>query len=482
MNCQQGNALACCMLFIALGALFTISLPPAHSQGSYPGYGTNVASALGARMTAEMGFQWIRVYYPEQVDDAERYGLKVLLLLGWEFPLTDVSSWGDYVYDMVSRYRGRVAAYQICNEPNLAEMWHKPQHADPAEYVAFLREAYIRAKQADPSCIIVSAGLAVNGGAGTLAMDDVEFLRGMYAAGAKPYFDVLGAHPYGFGYAPEDGSSNPVHCFRRVEQERAVMLQYGDAAKPVWATEFGWIIDPGEECRYYDGWPGRWWQRVSAQTQADYLVRAYRWARTNWPWMGVMFVWNMDYDLVAWNDYCDQKSWFAILNHDGTPRPAYWELARMAQGPLTPTPGPTATQSPGTGIVVGRVLLQGRSNHAGALVSSAGRSSTTRDDGSFRIEQIPAGVCELNVQMAGYLLHRQSGLTIDPGTTLTLPDILLRAGDVNGDGVVNLFDLVAISIRCGSQVPVGTAEDVNGDGDVDLLDLVLVSTNYGASQ
>lgn len=54
--------------------------------------------------------------------------------------------------------------------------------------------------------------------------------------------------------------------------------------------------------------------------------------------------------------------------------------------------------------------------------------------------------------------------------------------DVNGDGVVNLLDLVAIAVayRKSGQA-LDQRADVNRDGVVDLLDLVLVSTNYGRS-
>jgi len=81
--------------------------------------------------------------------------------------------------------------------------------------------------------------------------------------------------------------------------------------------------------------------------------------------------------------------------------------------------------------------------------------------------------------MAGYLPYSLSGLIVYAGRVVVLSDIVLYAGDINGDGLVNLFDLVAVSIRYGTQASSSTPEDVNGDGNVNLFDLVLVSTNYG---
>ncbi|MBC7261413.1 MAG: hypothetical protein H5T63_05320 [Chloroflexi bacterium] len=54
--------------------------------------------------------------------------------------------------------------------------------------------------------------------------------------------------------------------------------------------------------------------------------------------------------------------------------------------------------------------------------------------------------------------------------------------DVNGDGIVNLLDLVAVALAYRASGPVvGPRADVNRDGVVNLLDLVLVSRNYGRS-
>jgi endonuclease YncB( thermonuclease family) len=56
--------------------------------------------------------------------------------------------------------------------------------------------------------------------------------------------------------------------------------------------------------------------------------------------------------------------------------------------------------------------------------------------------------------------------------------------DVNADLVVDLFDLVRVASRYGTQRPPGPqprlSEDTNGDGVVDIADLVCVSANFGS--
>lgn len=61
------------------------------------------------------------------------------------------------------------------------------------------------------------------------------------------------------------------------------------------------------------------------------------------------------------------------------------------------------------------------------------------------------------------------------------PRVPLSPGDVNRDGLVNLFDLVAVSVRYGIRVPLGTPEDTNADGKVDIFDLVVVAASFGSA-
>ncbi len=72
-------------------------------------------------------------------------------------------------------------------------------------------------------------------------------------------------------------------------------------------------------------------------------------------------------------------------------------------------------------------------------------------------------------------------LALHPSFTST--SLLLTArpaidGDINLDGVVDIFDVNAVSAQWGTAGPQG---DVNGDGTVDMYDINDISSNWGAS-
>ncbi|MDP6594741.1 MAG: invasin domain 3-containing protein [Candidatus Poribacteria bacterium] len=70
--------------------------------------------------------------------------------------------------------------------------------------------------------------------------------------------------------------------------------------------------------------------------------------------------------------------------------------------------------------------------------------------------------------------------TITVAGEVSQPEPQKLTGDVNGDGTVNIFDLV---IAAGSFGKTGTdiMGDVNGDGGVNIFDLVIVAGNFGQS-
>jgi hypothetical protein len=291
------------------------------------------------------------------LNQIEAHNLKVIARLGsqpaWAAPDTalpeitppdDLQDFYDYVFAVASRYKGRIQAYQIWNEPNLAREWGN-QPPNPVEYADMLRVGYQAVKAADPQAIVVSAGLAPTTRDDNHAMPDVHFVQGMYNAGASPWFDALGVHAAGFKSQPEidpaDVAANPtlnngdsapeelrrVYAFRHVEDIRAIMVANGDETKKIVILEFGWTIDPRPESPYF-------WHAVSPEQQDKYLQRAYAYAETHWqPWIGLMSViyianpqWTTD----------DEQSYWSVVYPDYPAlrtAPAYYGLLTMPKVP-----------------------------------------------------------------------------------------------------------------------------------------------------
>ncbi len=325
------------------------------------------------RLIHDAGFRWIRQQFPWEdieisakgdfwdhrwnvsawekydrlVDMAEAQGIEIIARLdnppawsramgdaeGWSMaPPDDYADFGDFVYAVVSRYKGRIRYYQIWNEPNIYPEWGD-QPADPAGYVELLRIAYERAKEADPDCIVIAAGLAQTTEEtppefGPRNMSDLLYLEKMYEAGVQGAFDIMGAQLYGLWTGPYDRRVGRDRTnFARVTLLREIMVRHGDADKPIWATEVGWNALPEEV-------PAPpLYGRVSEETQAVYAIQAYRRAANEWPWMGVMSYWFFRRPSDAERD----QAWyyFRLLEPDFEPLPAFDALTWLAQQPPT---------------------------------------------------------------------------------------------------------------------------------------------------
>jgi polysaccharide biosynthesis protein PslG len=254
-------------------------------------------------------------------------------------PPLNYGDYSDFIYALMQRYRtgspyGRIAAIEVWNEPNLQKDWGDlpVNRQQAADYTRLLQGAYQAAKRADPNVTVVSAALSPTGWNDETARPDDVYLHWLYQAGFASWFDALGVHGLGYRWAPEtvptsaEGYSHPSFYFRRVEQMREIMVQYGDADKQIWLTEFGWHTDPVH--------PTFSWFRVTEEEKGDYIVRAYRLAQERWaPWIGVMTLWTMPDP--RWTTQQEQYYW-AILEPDGTERASYRILVDAYRGGLLP--------------------------------------------------------------------------------------------------------------------------------------------------
>jgi len=297
--------------------------PPARL--SLAGEGINVVDYGEANLARlrPLGFGWIQVFNPPTY---RIHGYKVL----YRVPLDEathgdqaaVNTWAERLESLARERRGVIHAYAIGNEVNLSREWGG-QPPDPARYARLLAIAYARIKTADPDALVISAGIAPTGGASAGAADDLAYAEALLQAGIADYIDGYGFHPYGFAYSPEHAPDDPAArglLFRRAEAHRRLMEAYGAGDKLMWATEFGWLLDPSEEGMACS-WPELDWQRVTARQQADYTVRAFLFARANWPWMGPMFLWNYDFSRAPQHpDPCEQMKFFSLLDLQGNER------------------------------------------------------------------------------------------------------------------------------------------------------------------
>jgi hypothetical protein len=273
--------------------------------------------------------------------------------------------------------RGKVRAYEIGNEPNLWMFWGQ-QDPNPERYARLLCRVYATIKAVDANATIVSAGLAparTPPDLWDLAMDDHVFAQRMFDTLQAefpeqfPCFDAFGFHPQSFPYPPElsfeelqqqypQDNGNGFY-FRASEWYHALLEERGVGDRPIWLTEFGWLRDPAEDpwdgpppyatygwCNSPQGLGEGQWMKVSEQQQADYLVRAFQYADAHMPWVGVMFVFNLDWNSQGWE--CSHTKFFSIYKAttgrpDSDPRTrvpalAVSALANMSKRPALPAP------------------------------------------------------------------------------------------------------------------------------------------------
>jgi hypothetical protein len=259
-------------------------------------------------------------------------------------PPDSYADYADFLGATAARYRGRVMFYQIWNEPNLAYEWNWTT-PDPEHFVELLRLGYAAIKAADPAAVVLFPSLAPTDGLDVYRapMSELEYLERVYAAGGGQYFDIMSAQAYGLGQPPDEHryvklGKRPLRPLdtrtdvSRLVLLREVMERNGDARKAVWISEFGYVGDSPDippESRTTWGAP------VSEEQKAAYLVGLLSRARREWPWVGVMNVWFLRWGGYQAPDPRDPTAYFAIVDRDFQPLPAYDALkAYTARGPI----------------------------------------------------------------------------------------------------------------------------------------------------
>jgi hypothetical protein len=198
---------------------------------------------------------------------------------------------------LARRYGTQLAALEIWNEPDQSNENYFAGPGKAAHYAALVRAAYPAVKQASPNLPVL---------AGSLVGSNGSFLRALYAAGIKGYYDGLSVHFYNLTLA----SLRSIH---------EVQLAGGDS-RPLWLDEFGW-----SSC-----WPRQRVQQeqacVTPGVQAANLRSAFR-AMGHTPYVAAALVYKLQ-------DSAHED--FGMLAQGGAHKPAFTALSHVLSSPLAP--------------------------------------------------------------------------------------------------------------------------------------------------
>jgi len=136
-------------------------------------------------------------------------------------PPANIQDWIDYVQIVTTRYKGKVAYYEMWNEINLKQTWT----GTPAQILSLQQAAYSVIRSNDPNAQLISANLTTSNG-----LPMFEKLLGLGYANSA---DIIGYHFYVSPNPPEDIAT-------LASRVSSLLALYG-VNKPIWNTETGWL-------------------------------------------------------------------------------------------------------------------------------------------------------------------------------------------------------------------------------------------------
>ncbi len=213
------------------------------------------------------------------------------------WPPSDPATYAAFLNSLVARYGTKITAIEVWNEPDQSNEDYFAGPEKAKKYAAVVRAAYPAVKAANPGVLVL---------AGSLVGSNGNFLRALYAAGIKGYYDGLSVHFYNLTLA----SLRSIH---------EAQLANGDS-KPLWLDEFGWT-----SC-----WPARRTEQeqacVTPQIQALNLRNSIR-EMSRAPYLAAAMVYKLE----------DSRGEdFGSVTTGGSRKPSFRALSEAFDRPFGP--------------------------------------------------------------------------------------------------------------------------------------------------
>jgi hypothetical protein len=344
-------------------------------------------------------------------------------------PIADdkLAAFGNFMFDLVNRYKDRVHYWEIWNEPDIDPSLVSPDSGfgcwgDSSDvyyggggYAAMLQAVYPRIKEADPQAQVLVGGLLLDCDPDRVCTTNPasRFLEGILVNNGASYFDGVAFHAYDYytgvlgGYVNTNWDSSsqttgPV-LSAKADFIKSVLGMHGAADKYLMATEVALVCSAGCSTDF-------------EKTKAYYIAQVYG---------------------AAYSKGLRAAMWYATY--------AKWKFTDLLFDPLTPTPGYHAFK-------FGSAKLDGVrfSRHLSPAVGLMGYEFALTDrriwlvwsqdgvDHTLVLTETPSGVYDVDgdvITPSQSLIIGAEPYYIDlsPGFRVMLPSLMRQLALLNGD-------------------------------------------------
>ena len=223
------------------------------------------------------------------VATASRSGTAVLLSLtnppDWAMTPVgpDHAATAGFLLTMSKLYGEQLCAVELFPGANTNAGWHA--NPNPAAYASLFKDVRVQLDGGGNPMHLIAGGLRpLTTGASTTDWNDLDFLRGLYAAGANEWMPILSIQFSQMTGHPLQTTADPGTPLRHYEQVRQVMLDNGHTTGLIWMTLFN---APDGTINVTDS------QFADSQHQTEWLQQALIQVRSQL-YMGVVFAHNLN--------------------------------------------------------------------------------------------------------------------------------------------------------------------------------------------
>ncbi len=173
----------------------------------------------------------------------------------WNYTPKDYEQFGEFMKDIVTRYKPWVKSWELWNEPDIWVYWR----GNSEEFAKFVKIGSKAVHEADPTATIVLGGLAHN----------IDFTRQLFRDhGISPYVDVVNIHNY-----YETWSGHPIEHITDYINEIADIIQRWGNKQSMWMAEVGYSTWRMEQSKVSDSYYAYYDYEHTPQYQAVVLVK-----------------------------------------------------------------------------------------------------------------------------------------------------------------------------------------------------------------